>query len=47
MFDAVLQQWQRDLRGYKAVEVEGDGGVVGGDVGGVMNECHGEYNDHG
>ena len=38
MFDAVLQQWQRE---YRAVEVEGDGGVVGDDNGGVVNECHG------
>ena len=44
MFDAVLQQWQRE---YRAVEVEGDGGVIGDDVGGVVSGCHGEHNDHG
>ena len=44
MFDAVLQQWQRE---YRAVEVGGDGGVVGDDVGGVVNECHGEHSDYG
>jgi hypothetical protein len=40
MFDAVLQQWQRE---YRAVEVEGDGGVIGDDVGGVVSGCHGEH----
>ena len=40
MFDAVLQQWQRE---YRAVEVEGDGGVIGDDVGGVVSGCHGKH----